>query len=278
MNRPLIEGFSLEMTGADVPGLHEAHALLPPGTRVNVTFLGSEDLALRIAAARAIKDHGLVPVPHIAARRLFSEQELRDYLEALREIVAVENLFVVGGDPRTPHGPYTEALDVIESGLPALYGARQISISGYPEKHPDIPKDALDAALDAKSKEIVTAGLDGSIIMQFAFDVDPVLRWIEDTRDRGIALPIRVGIPGPAGIKQLLSFARRFGVASSSGVARKYGFSLTNLLGTAGPDKFIRELEERLEPERHGEVRLHFYTFGGLHQTAEWIRDFAGGR
>jgi methylenetetrahydrofolate reductase (NADPH) len=278
MNQPLIDGFSLEMTGADVPGLHEAYTLLPPGTRVNVTFLGTEDLALRTAAARAVKDHGLVPVPHIAVRRLSSEQELRAYLAALREIGAVESLFVVGGDPRTPQGPYTEALDVIESGLPALYGARKISISGYPEGHPDISKDALDAALDAKSKELVTAGLDGSIITQFAFDVDPVLRWIENVRDRGIALPIRVGIPGPAGVKRLLSFARRFGVAPSAGVVRKYGFSLTNLLGTAGPDRFIRELEERLEPERHGDVRLHFYTFGGFRQTAEWIRDFAAGR
>jgi methylenetetrahydrofolate reductase (NADPH) len=35
----------------------------------------------------------------------------------------------------------------------------------------------------------------------------------------------------------------------------------------------VTELGERLTPE-HGPVGLHFYAFGGLKATAEWIRDF----
>jgi methylenetetrahydrofolate reductase (NADPH) len=81
-------------------------------------------------------------------------------------------------------------------------------------------------------------------------------------------------VPGPAGIKRLLSFAARFGVASSAGIAKKYGLSLTNLMGTAGPDKFIKRLAKKLDPAKHGVVKLHFYTFGGLTATSEWIRDF----
>jgi methylenetetrahydrofolate reductase (NADPH) len=100
-----------------------------------------------------------------------------------------------------------------------------------------------------------------------------VVAWIEQVRSRGITLPIRVGVPGPAGVRRLLTFAGRFGVASSAGIARKYGLSLTNLLSTAGPDRFIRQLSDRLD-EHHGEVRLHFYTFGGLQTTAAWIREF----
>ncbi|RDG35382.1 methylenetetrahydrofolate reductase, partial [Streptomyces corynorhini] len=49
----LLEDFSLEMTGKDVTGLEEARDRLPPGTRINVTFLGNENLALRLGAARA---------------------------------------------------------------------------------------------------------------------------------------------------------------------------------------------------------------------------------
>jgi len=93
-------------------------------------------------------------------------------------------------------------------------------------------------------------------------------------RAAGIPYEIRVGVPGPAGIKRLLSFAARFGVASSAGIAKKYGLSLTNLMGTAGPDKFIKALAKKLDPEKHGIVKLHFYTFGGLKATSEWIRDF----
>jgi len=29
-----------------------------------------------------------------------------------------------------------------------------------------------------------------------------------------------------------------------------------------------------LDPAIHGEVLMHFYPFGGLKTTAEWIRDF----
>lgn len=63
-------------------------------------------------------------------------------------------------------------------------------------------------------------------------------------------------------------------MASSATIARKYGLSLTNLLSTAGPDRFIQRLSGRLN-DPHGEVRPHFYAFGGLQKTAAWIREFA---
>ena len=57
------------------------------------------------------------------------------------------------------------------------------------------------------------------------------------------------------------------------GIVRK---PLTNLLGTAGPDRFLTELAAEHDPGRHGVVKLHFYTFGGLRPTAEWVRSFRG--
>jgi methylenetetrahydrofolate reductase (NADPH) len=115
------------------------------------------------------------------------------------------------------------------------------------------------------------------VITQFGFDVDPVLKWLEAVRERGIDLPVRIGVPGPAGVRRLLTMAGRLGVGTSTGIAKKYGFSITNLMGTAGPDKFIRTLADGLDPERHGEVKLHFYTFGGLKATSEWIAEFRRG-
>jgi methylenetetrahydrofolate reductase (NADPH) len=56
-------------------------------------------------------------------------------------------------------------------------------------------------------------------------------------------------------------------------VLRKYGISNTQLLGTAGPDALVDRLAERLTPA-HGPVRLHFYPFGGLVRTVEWINDY----
>jgi methylenetetrahydrofolate reductase (NADPH) len=42
------------------------------------------------------------------------------------------------------------------------------------------------------------------------------------------------------------------------------------LLGAAGPDKFVNRLRDGLGAE-HGMVRLHFYPFGGVAKTVDWI-------
>jgi methylenetetrahydrofolate reductase (NADPH) len=71
-----------------------------------------------------------------------------------------------------------------------------------------------------------------------------------------------------------MSYAARFGVGTSASIAKKYGLSITNLMGTAGPDKFLRALADGYDPARHGDIKIHFYTFGGLRATSEWIAQF----
>lgn len=270
----LLEDFSLEMTGKDIAQLEEARAKIPPGTRVNVTFLGHEDLATRVAAARAVRELGFTPVPHVSARRIASEQDLEQFLAALAAIGASENLFVVAGDPAEPEGPYPDALSLLRSEKLGQYGVRRVSIAGYPEGHPEIAGDVLWTALADKAAHLHGLELGDSIITQFGFDAGAVLDWVEQVRRHGVTLPIRIGVPGPAGVRRLLSYARRFGVGTSAGIARKYGLSLTSLMSTAGPDRFLRELGARYDPARHGDIKLHFYTFGGLAATASWISEF----
>lgn len=270
----LLDQFSLEMTGRDLPNLQLAAPLVPQGTRINVTFLATETLELRLDAVRGVLDAGLTPVPHIAARRLTSEDELKRTLAALEEVGGAERLFVVGGDPTTPHGPYSSAREVIETGLLSQFGVRQVSIAGYPEGHPDIDAKTLGNELEAKAAALREQGLETEIITQFGFDEQPITQWLDETRGRGISAPIRIGVPGPAGVKRLLTFARRFGISANASIVKKYGFSLTGLMGTAGPDKLIAALQESIDVDRHGEVRLHFYTFGGLESTAKWIAQF----
>ena len=265
---------SLEMTGKDIPGLLEAATSIPSQTRVNVTYLGNEDLPTRVAASRAVTQNGFTPVPHISARRLQSERELAEFLAALQAAGATDSVFAVAGDPSSPLGPYEDALALIESGMLQRFGVRHVSISGYPEGHPQISDAKLWLALERKIGALSERGLDATILTQFLFDADAAVSWIEAVRARGFGTPVRIGVPGPAGVKRLLSYAKRFGISSSAGIAQKYGFSLANLLGTAGPDRFITDLAAKLDPAVHGQVQLHFYTFGGLAATAGWIRDF----
>lgn len=194
----LLDDFSLEMTGKDVAKLEEARDGIPQGTRINITFLAGEDLAVRLAAARAVKRLGFVPVPHISARRLPSQVHLEEFLAGLAADGTAENVFVVGGDPARPEGPYEDALSVIRTGLLQKYGARHIGISGYPEGHPAIADRTLWSALTDKTAALGTERLGGDVITQFGFDVDPVLGWLEAARARGVHLPVRIGVPGPA--------------------------------------------------------------------------------
>ncbi|WP_062516708.1 methylenetetrahydrofolate reductase [Demequina gelatinilytica] len=265
----LLHDLSVEVTARDRAAI--ARAGLAAGTRVSITHLGTETMQDRLDAAAAVRAAGLVPVPHVSARRLDDEQALRGALTGLREHGAHERVFVVGGDPRTPAGPYGSALDVIRSGLLAEHGVREVGLAGYPEGHPAIGDAELWESLAAKVAAVEEQGMTATVTSQFSFDADAVVAWITRVREAGVTAPVRVGVPGPAGIGRLLAFARRCGVGSSAGIVRKYGFSLTNLMGTATPDRFVADLAGRLDLAHHGEVHLHVYAFGDVAATAGWI-------
>ncbi|WP_234996433.1 methylenetetrahydrofolate reductase [Demequina sp. NBRC 110054] len=273
----LLDDFSIEVTARDGASLTEAAANLPAGTRVNITALGTEDPTARLALAASAHRDGLTPVLHLAARRVASEQELRSELGAIQDQGTSSHVVVVGGDPRKPVGPYDSALSVLRTDLLGEHGVREVGVSGYPEGHPDIDDATLARALTAKVALLEAQGLETTVITQFSFDVDAVLGWVERVRDLGVDSPLRIGVPGPTSVKRLLAFAKRCGVTTGAGVARKYGLSLGNLLVTAGPDAFVDSLGERLEPERHGDVRIHLFAFGGPTSTAAWARDYLAG-
>lgn len=270
----LLSDFSLEMIAKDVDSLEASASLLSPGTQISVPFLPGENLPTRLRAAALVKQLGFLPVPHISARRLKSETDLESFLDGLASEVGVDHIFVVAGDPARPEGPYEDSLAVIRSGLLGNYGIRHVSIAGYPEGHPTISQRKLWQSLHDKQALLADLGLDYSIVTQFGFDGEPILTWLSQLRREGIRGPVRIGVPGPAGIKTLLRFAARCGVGTSTKVVTKYGLSLTQLFGAAGPDRLIEELAQGLDTREQHQVRLHFYPFGGLAKTGQWVRTF----
>lgn len=270
----LLDDASLEMTAKHHGALVEAATMVAPGTRVNIAYVASEAMAERVATAGAASELGLVPVPHISARRLRGEAELEELLRSLAAVGAAERLVIVGGDPPRPLGPYMDALSVIASGLPLRQGVRSVDLAGYPEGHPTIPTPQLWRALEDKLALLAEQGIEAGIVTQFSFDADAVLDWLGEVRARGITAPVRIGVPGPAGVRQLLRYASLCGVGTGTRIARKYGLSLTNLVSTTGPDRFLERLAAGHHPGNHGEARLHFYTFGGVGATATWIDSY----
>lgn len=269
----MTDGYSLEMTAKDVEALRAAAPLIAPETPVAITFLPGETMDARIAAAVAVRELGFEPMPHLSARRIESRDELAAMIERSTAEAGVRRVFLVAGDPPVPVGPFADTMSLLRTGLFEANGIRAIGIAGHPDGHPAMDQAALWAALAEKRDEIAARGMASLIVTQFGFDAAPFLAWLGELRARGIDTPVRIGVPGPAGIKTLLRYAAHCGVGTSASVMAKYGVSLTRLLGTAGPDKLVNALAKGLRPE-HGAVRLHFYPFGGLARTVEWIGDY----
>ena len=269
----ITDGFSLEMTAKDEASLRDAAPLIPPETPVAITYLPGEELAARVAATMAVRELGFEPMPHFSARRITSPADFEGYLRAVVERAGVRRCFIVAGDPPAPQGPYFDTMALIETGAFERAGIQAIGVGGHPEGHPNMSADQCWQVLETKVRAIEARGMAPLVVTQFGFDPDAFLGWLKDLRARGIDCPVRIGVPGPAGIKRLLAFAARCGVGASASVMKKYGVSIGNLLGTAGPDKLVDAFAAGLG-EEHGRVRLHFYPFGGMVKTVEWIRDY----
>jgi methylenetetrahydrofolate reductase (NADPH) len=271
----MVDGYSLEMTAKETEGLREAAQLIRPGTQIAVTFLPGEELAQRVEAAVLVRELGFEPIVHLSARRITSEAELDQYLADITTRAGVKRCFIIAGDPPEPEGPYSDSLQIIESGLLEKHGIQIVGLGGHPEGHPNNTPDQLWDWMERKLAAVRAHSMTPLIVTQFAFDDDAIVEWLGQMRERGIDVPVRLGVPGPAGIKRLLGFAKRCGVGASASVMKKYGISLTNLIGSAGPDKLVDGLNAKLDDAEHGRVRLHFYPFGALKASAEWINSYA---
>lgn len=270
--------YTLEITGKAIAEIGTARPIIPPGTPINIAFLGNENHDQRLAAARMIREWGFEPVPIISSRRLLSQEDRDDLVCALIRGANPQRFILVGGDPAAPAGPYQDSLALLESGILERHAIRHVGIVGYPEGHPRISPQELDGALEWKNDFLQKAGCTVEITTQFGFDADAIVRWIERLRIAGIDVPIRVGVPGPADVGKLLRYARQFGVASSAAIAHRYGFSLTNLLKRAGPDRFVDRLYAGMVGRDPGVVLFHLYPFGGITDAVSWMNGHLSGR
>lgn len=269
----ITEGFSIEITAKDVHSLRENAAKLPPETPVAVTFLAGETLDVRVNAARVVRELGFEPMPHFSARKLDSENALQSMLERMVTEAGVKRCFVIAGDPAQAEGPYADSSSLIESGLFEKWGIQAIGIAGHPLGHPVMTQDECMAVLERKCRSIHERKMKPLIVTQFGFDPDGFLDWLKLLRTRDIDAPVRIGVPGPTSIPLLIKFASRCGVSASTAVLAKYGISLTKLLGYAGPDLMVDTFAKGFNSE-HGRVRLHFYPFGGLSKTVDWVNNY----
>ena len=269
----LTHAYSLEVGAKDMAALRAAAPRIMPGSTIAIPYLPREDDDARLAAVRTVRGLGFEPMPHLSARRIASLAGFESFVQRAVAEAGVERCFVIAGDPSTPTGPFADSAALIATGVFERRGMQVIGVGGHPEGHPVMSKAEQWEVLERKCRSIENRGMAPMIVTQFGFDADIVLTWLAALRERGIDYPVRVGVPGPAGVAVLARYAAMCGVSASASIWSKYGISIGKLFGTAGPDRFVDRLASGLT-DAHGAVSLHIFPFGGIAQSVEWVEQY----
>ena len=274
--------WSIEVTPTGATKINSFAALLAENTSVNVTFLPGTDPNDTIAVAKRLSDEGMNAIPHIAARSLSDKDQLDGLLKRMTSEANVSEVLVIGGGVDKPVGAFDNTMQVLNTGLIQKYGISRIGVSGHPEGSPDIHDDALAQAIADKNAFAVSEGLSLYMETQFCFDAAAVLSWERAIREAGNALPIRVGIPGPATIKTLFRFAQISGIGPSMRFIAKQARNVAKLMTVQSPHLLLAGLANGMSNAPIGEDKcliqhFHYYPFGGFAKTAAYADAVAKG-
>lgn len=250
---------------------------IPRGARVHITHLPNDSYLDIVAQAKALAGNDFEPIPHIAVRSLRSGAELDDYLARMLGEAGVTRVLLIAGDLDPPRGPFTASLDALKTGLFETRGIRGVSFAIHPEGHPSQPAAAMRKALADKIAFAAHHGLDAEIVSQFCFEATPILECIRDLRRSGITAPVRIGAAAPTNTMRMMKFALRCGVGPSLRALEKHAGRFGKALVSAGPEELVAELTDALAGENFGSVAgMHFFVFGGVRQSAEWLQQWRG--
>jgi methylenetetrahydrofolate reductase (NADPH) len=266
---------SIEITAKQIEKLPLLQQAFKKGTRVFVALIDAGDRAGQIDAVRALGGAGFNAVPHIPARFIIDEDDLKMRLDAFCAS-GVTDVLVLGGGAPQPIGKFDAALQLLQTGAFAGRGLKRIGIAGHPEGNPDITKKHGEAmllqTLKDKTAWIKAHGFEGFIATQFLFEAGPLALWAMGLRDAGIDLPIHPGVPGPASIKTLVKYAAMCGVGNSARFIRKQALNVTRLLSVSAPDEFVDQLATlHFDKTELGIAAPHLYPFGGFDKLNGWL-------
>ena len=262
--------YSIEATPHDEGRLDEIRSVLKPGQCVYVAHPPGVPIDDIVKLAGKVQKLGLSAVPHIIARKLESREQLDTALaqlkDARRQPRAVRRGRHHGGRSRVRQQPRGAADRAFRQ-----YGFRNVGVAGHPEGSKAIGEERVEKALRGKAEFAKTAGFDIYFATQFGFDPTAFTTWEAATTAKGITLPIHVGMPGPASLRQLAKFAMLCGVGASMRMLTTRTAAMANLLSAQAPDDMVTYIARHRAAHPDSRLKkIHFFAFGGVVKTARW--------
>jgi methylenetetrahydrofolate reductase (NADPH) len=228
---------------------------------VSVTYGagGSTRERTQRTVGRILRETTLKPAAHLTcvdATREEVDAVIRDFAA-----MGVSRFVALRGDPASgageayrPHpGGYSNGAE-LTAAIRAI-GDFDVSVSAYPEKHPESADFATDIDM---LKRKVDAGATRAIT-QFFFDNDLYERYVERVRRAGIYIPIVPGILPIHSFKQVAGFAGRCGAHVPAWLAARFE-GLDNDAQTHALVAAAIAAEQVLDLVERGMEEFHFYT------------------
>ena len=241
---------------------------LPAGATVTVTASPGKGLDPTVSLAERLAGRGYRVVPHLSARLVADDAHLAAIVARLTAC-GIDDVFVPAGDADPPVGPFDSALPLLirlaEMGSPFA----RTGITGYPESHPRIGDDVTIQAMWDKRRYA------SYIVSNLCFDPAVLRRWITRVRDRGVTLPLYVGLAGPGERTRLMRMAAKAGAAESARFLAGHTEWFLRL-GTPGgyrPERLLAKLAPALTAPAAGVAGLHLFTFNQVAQTERWRQE-----
>ena len=269
--KKFLNSYTIETT----PNVYEKYGnfseFLDKKHSVYITFLPDEKSENVVETAKKLKLEGYDVIPHLPARTVKNNKVLEKYIGELAEEAGCSKILIIGGGGNQA-GKISSTMDVLKTDLLSKFNFKSVGVAGHPEGSPDISKDALDLAIIEKNKFSLNVDFKMYLATQFFFEAKSLIDWEKHLNTINNKLDIHAGIPGPASIKTLINYARSCGIGNSLRFLTKQAFNLTKLATLNTPDKLIYDLANYVETNKSTKLKnIHFYAFGGMKKTSEWL-------
>ena len=269
--KSLIKDFSIETTPNVYAKYGQFTEFLSEKNDVYVTYLPDEKSENVIETSKKINEEGLTAIPHLPARTIKDNSELEKYIGSLSEIAGCNKILVIGGGS-IQTGNIASSMQVLKTDLLSKYNFVQVGLAGHPEGNPDISDKELDKAIIEKNMFAQNVDFKMYLATQFFFESSSFAKWEAHLISLKNNLDIHAGIPGPATLKTLISFATSCGISNSIRFLSKQVLNISKLATSKTPDKLIVDLAEYKQMNPSSKLaKLHFYAFGGIKKTCSWL-------
>jgi methylenetetrahydrofolate reductase (NADPH) len=242
-------------------------SFVPTSVPLSVTASPGKTISTTVDLAIALAEKGYSVTPHLAARMVPGQAELKEIGARLADS-PVNSVFVVGGDAQQA-GPYGDALSLLRDIRDIGFEFDAVGIGGYPEGHALIDDEALSRALAEK------AAYADYIVTQICFSPGAISRWADALSRSGITLPVRVGIPGAVSREKLLRVTANIGIGNSARFLRKQRDLLYRFFVPGGynSDRIMNGLRRDVDSPTSPLSTFHVFTFNEVAKTEAWRQE-----